>query len=83
MADAGGERVRPAADPDGKLRVFISYSRDDLAFAGQLVAGLEPFGFDPILDRHGHIRRQGVAQPPRCPHSRIRHGGVRALAKDG
>lgn len=35
-----------------KLRVFISYSRDDLAFADQLVAGLELCNFDPTLDRH-------------------------------
>ena len=35
-----------------KLRVFISYSRLDVAFADQLVAALEAFGFDPIIDRH-------------------------------
>ncbi len=34
------------------LRVFVSYSRDDLAFADQLVAALEPCGFDPTIDRH-------------------------------
>jgi hypothetical protein len=36
-----------------KLRVFVSYSRNDVEFADQLVAGLEACGFDPILDRHG------------------------------
>ena len=36
-----------------KLKVFISYSRDDLAFADQLCAGLEATGFQPTLDRIG------------------------------
>lgn len=44
----GTTRAAPA-----KLRVFISYSREDLAFADQLVVGLELTGFEPTLDRHG------------------------------
>ena len=36
-----------------KLNVFISYSRDDLAFADQLYAALEPFGFGLAIDRRG------------------------------
>ena len=36
-----------------KLKVFISYSRADLAFADQLDAALKLTGFEPILDRHG------------------------------
>src|SRR5262245_30751799 len=40
-------------DPDrGKLRVFISYSRDDLRFADQLHAALNACGFDCVIDRH-------------------------------
>jgi WD40 repeat protein len=35
-----------------KAKVFISYSRDDIDFADQLVAALDPFGFDPLIDRH-------------------------------
>ena len=35
-----------------KLKVFISYSRADLAFADQLDAALAACGFAPILDRH-------------------------------
>lgn len=35
-----------------RLRVFISYSRVDNAFAEELVAGLEAAGFDPFLDKH-------------------------------
>jgi hypothetical protein len=35
-----------------KLRVFISYSRDDLDFADQLDVGLRLCGFDTSLDRH-------------------------------
>jgi hypothetical protein len=36
-----------------KLTVFISYSRDDLAFADQLDAALGLQGFTTTLDRHG------------------------------
>jgi TIR domain len=40
--------------PDrGKLRVFISYSRDDLKFADQLDAALNACGFECIIDRQG------------------------------
>ena len=38
---------------DGKLNVFISYSRDDLDFSDQLDAALTLCGFDTTLDRHG------------------------------
>ena len=48
MADS--KLVPPEA---GKLNVFISYSRDDLDFADQLVAALKPCGFDPTIDRLG------------------------------
>src|SRR5215475_8749650 len=34
-----------------RLKVFISYSRADLAFADQLIRGLELCGFDPTIDR--------------------------------
>jgi len=40
-------------DKASKLRVFISYSRDDLDFADQLFAALGLAGFDPAIDRHG------------------------------
>ena len=36
-----------------KLGVFISYSRDDLAFADQLDAVLRIGGFESAIDRHG------------------------------
>lgn len=49
-------RPEPAPEvltsPQGKLRVFISYSRDDLDFADQLYAALELCGFDATIDRH-------------------------------
>lgn len=44
---------RPPPPDAGALNVFISYSRDDLDFADQLVAALESCGFDPTIDRHG------------------------------
>jgi TIR domain len=43
----------PASSDKGKLRVFISYSRDDLKFADQLDAGLDLCGFECFIDRHG------------------------------
>jgi hypothetical protein len=36
----------------GKLRVFVSYSRDDLDFADQLNAALDACGFECLVDRH-------------------------------
>jgi TIR domain len=38
---------------DEKLKVFVSYARDDLEFADQLVAALDAFGFEALIDRHG------------------------------
>ena len=37
----------------GRLNVFISYSRDDLAFADQLDVALALFGFATTIDRQG------------------------------
>jgi TIR domain len=43
-----------SAPPDSdRLRVFVSYSRDDLDFADQLVVGLEFAGFAATIDRYG------------------------------
>jgi TPR repeat protein len=48
------QQVRqPASSDSGKLRVFISYSRDDLDFADQLNAALDAYGFECLIDRHG------------------------------
>jgi TIR domain/Sel1 repeat len=44
---------RPDLPDRGKLRVFISYSRDDLKFADQLDAALHACGFECLIDRHG------------------------------
>jgi TIR domain len=44
---------QPDSPDSGKLRVFISYSRDDLEFADQLDAALKACGFDCVIDRHG------------------------------
>jgi len=44
---------RPDSPDRGKLRVFISYSRDDLKFADQLDAGLDLCNFECVIDRHG------------------------------
>src|SRR5215467_199016 len=47
------EADRPASSDRGKLRVFISYSRDDLDFADQLTAALDFSGFECFIDRVG------------------------------
>jgi TPR repeat protein len=44
---------QPASSERGKLRVFISYSREDLKFADQLDAALSACGFECLIDRHG------------------------------
>jgi len=44
---------RPDSPDRGKLRVFISYSRDDLRFADQLNAALDICGFECFIDREG------------------------------
>ena len=73
---------RPDSPDRGKLRVFISYSRDDLEFANQLDAALNACGFECFIDRHGISggedwkRRLGNLM-------RGRHGGFRALADLG
>jgi hypothetical protein len=41
-----------AAQQGGRLKVFISYSRDDIAFADQLYAALGAFDFELTIDRH-------------------------------
>jgi TPR repeat protein len=46
-------QASPASSDRGKLRVFISYSRDDLKFADQLDAALRAYGFECLIDRHG------------------------------
>jgi hypothetical protein len=43
----------PVSSDKGKLRVFISYSRDDLKFADQLDAALDACGFECVIDRQG------------------------------
>jgi TIR domain len=45
--------IEPSSISESRLRIFISYSRDDLAFADQLYAALAACGFDPKIDRHG------------------------------
>jgi TIR domain len=42
--------AEPAATPEPKVKVFISYSRKDLAFAERILAALEARGLAPKLD---------------------------------
>src|SRR5580692_7151709 len=48
---ATGHDAIAANGGDVRLRVFISYSRRDLAFTERLVAALEARGFDVLIDR--------------------------------
>src|SRR5262245_49636189 len=50
--------MRPTAAPDKpdagdrpKAKVFISYSRKDMAFADRLESALKARGFEPLIDR--------------------------------
>jgi len=40
-----------AREADSKARIFISYSRKDMAFADRLDAALKARGFEPLIDR--------------------------------
>jgi len=54
LGDIAPQQASRSDSPDkGKLRVFISYSRDDLEFADQLDAALNACGFDGVIDRQG------------------------------
>ena len=54
LGDIAPQQASRSDSPDkGKLRVFISYSRDDLYFADQLNAALDACGFECFIDRHG------------------------------
>jgi hypothetical protein len=37
--------------PEPKAKIFLSYSREDMAFADQLEAALKARGFQPLIDR--------------------------------
>jgi tetratricopeptide (TPR) repeat protein len=47
MSDASA----PEIGPDSKAKVFISYSRKDMAFTDRLEAALKARGFEPLIDR--------------------------------
>jgi hypothetical protein len=47
--NADSEPVQDGGEP--KARIFISYSRKDLAFTDHLEAALRARGFEPLIDR--------------------------------
>jgi hypothetical protein len=52
--DTAPQQASGHDSPDrDKLRIFISYSRDDLDFADQLDAALNTYGFECFIDRQG------------------------------
>jgi hypothetical protein len=44
-------KVESANETGPKARVFISYSRKDMAFSDRLEAALKARGFEPLIDR--------------------------------
>jgi hypothetical protein len=44
-------KVEAAPQAGSKARIFISYSRKDMAFADRLEAALKARGFEPLIDR--------------------------------
>jgi WD40 repeat protein len=46
-----GAKVESAHEAGPKARVFISYSRQDIAFVDRLDAALKARGFEPLIDR--------------------------------
>src|SRR5262252_8707724 len=45
------ENTAPEIEEPAKAKVFISYSRRDMAFADRLEAALKARGFEPLIDR--------------------------------
>src|ERR1700761_2701282 len=43
--------VTHAPDEQSKAKIFISYSRKDMAFVDRLEAALKARGFEPLIDR--------------------------------
>ena len=70
---------RPDAANRDKLRIFISYSREDLDFADQLAATPDSSGFECFIDREG-ARRRGVRRRSTRRHRPIFAFHASALA---
>jgi hypothetical protein len=45
MSEVGSGKIE-------KFKVFVSYAREDLVFADQLVDALKATGFEPLIDRN-------------------------------
>jgi TIR domain len=52
VSTAVQQACRPETPDGARLRVFISYSRNDVAFAEQLASALNPCGFECQMDHH-------------------------------
>jgi hypothetical protein len=44
-------KIESGREPGPKARIFISYSRKDIAFADRLAVALKTRGFEPLIDR--------------------------------
>jgi len=66
--------------PGDKLKLFISYSRRDMAAADLLVTALEGQDFDVTIDRRNlPYGEEWQAEGAGRLHSRLRYGGVARL----
>src|SRR5262245_41792959 len=45
------DSAEQAIAPESRTKIFISYSRTDVAFADRIEAALEDRGFEPLIDR--------------------------------
>ncbi len=70
-----------APDAEPKAKVFISYSRKDMAFADRLEAALKARGFEPLIDRTEIYAFEDWWK--RIEALIGRHGRVRTLARRG
>lgn len=49
----GMDPAQSASSKGDRLKVFISYSRADVAFSDELELALRDKGYEPLIDRHG------------------------------
>ena len=76
-------KVEAAHEAGQKAKIFISYSRRDLAFADRLDAALKARGFEPLIDRSEIYAFEDWWKTHRGADRTRRHCCFRALARRG
>ena len=72
-----------APDNQPKAKIFISYSRKDMAFADRLEAALKARGFEPLIDRSEIYAFEDWWKRLQSLIQQRRHGRVRAVTRCG